>query len=377
MRRAIHDKLIEDLNSKLVLLSGPRQVGKTTLSQSIFKNYQYLNYDAVKDRKAIREQTWGRSADLVIFDELHKLKNWKRFLKGIVDTEGIRPRLLVTGSARLDIVRKMGDSLAGRHFAHTLHPLTLKELCQGGKLRIEERVKHFNTLLTIGGFPEPFLNGSETFARRWRRSHLDIILRQDLLDLEQVRSISQIETLIELLKERVGSLVSLQNLAQDLQVDFKTVKRWIEILENLFIVFAVTPYSKNVARGLTKMKKYYFFDTGQVEGEPGVRLENLVACSLLREIDFLSDTEGRKLSLHYIRDRNGKEIDFVVVEKSALLLMCEVKWADDSLSPNFKTFSNLSAQNKIQLLGTPIKRREVGKGYFLVSAQEWLCTLGF
>jgi uncharacterized protein len=202
MERYLTKYIQEDLAIKIVLLTGPRQTGKTTLSKMLKSDYDYFNFDSLEDRLSLQEKSWDRSKDLVIFDELHKLKNWKSWLKGIYDTEGIPPSLLVTGSAKLDTYRKVGDSLAGRFFQFRMHPLDLKEIKTF--VNPENLETELDKLLEIGGFPEPFLNGTNRFYNRWKKSHLDIILKQDLIDLENVQQIIQIETLIQLLKNRVG-----------------------------------------------------------------------------------------------------------------------------------------------------------------------------
>ena len=225
MFRKIQTCLTQDFGKKIQLLSGPRQVGKTTLSQQLAADYQYLNYDRAEHRQIMMEAAWDRKQKLVIFDELHKMPQWKQWLKGIYDTEKHGPSLLVTGSARLDTYRKVGDSLAGRYFQYRLNPLTLNEL-----KTVEEGFQaqqSFHRLMNCSGFPEPYLEGSSTFYLRWRATHLDIILRQDLVDLETVSSIQGIEQLIYLLTQQVGSTVSYTSLARTLQVSDKTIKRWL------------------------------------------------------------------------------------------------------------------------------------------------------
>lgn len=324
MRRYLDEFVTKDLDRKIVLVGGPRQVGKTTLARSLpFARVSYLNFDAGEDRDIIRRQTWSRASDLVIFDELHKMKSWKTWLKGIYDTQGIPPRLLVTGSARLDVVRRAGDSLAGRHFHYRLHPLSVAEVRQD--LAPDEALER---LLRLGGFPEPFLLDSEQEAARWRRSHLDRILREDLLDLEQVRSVKEIDQLVELLSRRVGSPVSFDSLARDLAVSPHTIKRWMLILESLFIIFLITPYTKRVTRGLRKQPKVYFFDTGAVRGDEGMRLENTVATALLKYCHFLEDTRGERWSLHFVRDREKREVDFCLVQEDIVSRLVEVKMSE-------------------------------------------------
>ena len=329
MRRYLEESIKKDLQEKIVILSGPRQVGKTTLSRQLVPSYAYFNYDSSSDRRMLKKEEWPRDAQLIIFDELHKMKNWKSWIKGIYDTEGIPPGLLVTGSARLEASRKAGDSLAGRFFSYRLHPLTVKEICA---ILGESPADALDGLLRFGGFPEPYLKKSEVSAGRWRRTHIDTIIRQDLLDLERVREIKSIEILIDLLRERVGSSTSYSSLAEDLQVSIPTVKHWLEILENLYVVFAVRPYHKNIARSILKEPKYYFYDAGAVEGDLGAKLENVVALALWRELHWLEDTTGRRVSLHYIRDKEKREVDFLAIIDNKPALMLEVKAGDDSFS---------------------------------------------
>jgi predicted AAA+ superfamily ATPase len=259
MKRYLTNYILDDLKKKIVLLTGPRQSGKTTLSKMLSNNFDYLNFDNPEHLLGLIERSWDRSKDLIIFDELHKLKNWKSWLKGIYDTEGVQPRIIVTGSAKLDTYRKVGDSLAGRFFQFRLHPLDLKEIKRINNPDNLQAV--LDRLLDTGGFPEPYLEGSTRFYNRWKRSHLDIILKQDIVDLENVRQITSIETLIQLLRKRVGSPVSYNSLAQDLQCSDKTVKRWLTILENMYVIFRVGPFHRNIARSILKAPKYYFYDT--------------------------------------------------------------------------------------------------------------------
>jgi len=345
MKRSKTAPVRKDLESKIVLLSGPRQVGKTTLSKMISKDFDYLNHDYAEHRIAIKELSWDRKKELIILDELHKMKNWKSWLKGVYDVEGVLPRLLVTGSARLDIVRKMGDSLAGRFFCHRLHPLDLKELESHTPSH-----ESFETLMRVGGFPEPFLKGTEKDYLRWRRSHLDIILRQDLIDLEKVHDIQAIETLVELLRHRVGAPLSMSSLARDLERAPKSVKRWTTLLENLYVVFLVHPYHRNVARSLLKEPKVYFNDIGLVP-DHSKRLENLVACGLHKELDRLSDENGHKTKLCYLRTKDKREIDFAVVIDDEVSHLIEVKTSQDTPNKEFKHFSKFfPAAKKIQLV---------------------------
>jgi predicted AAA+ superfamily ATPase len=231
-------------------------------------------------------------------------------------------------------------------------------------------------LLLLGGFPEPYLKGSQRYYKRWKRSHLDIILRQDLIDLENVRQIPVIETLIQLLRRRVGAPISFSSLARDLQVSDKTVKRWLTILENLYVIFRVAPYHRNVARALLKAPKFYFYDTGQVVGDPGARLENFVACSLLKEIQFMTDCYGEEYGLSYVRTKEGKEIDFLVTREERPHLLIEVKWAKNRPSENFGAFAKFfPGIRQIQLVKKLDRERSYPSGVEIRRAHSWLAGL--
>jgi predicted AAA+ superfamily ATPase len=373
MKRSIESYIRKDLENKIVLVTGPRQCGKTTLAKQLYPEYDYFNYDSSEDRLALNKKAWDRSKTLIIFDELHKKKDWKRWIKGIYDTENIPPKLLVTGSARLDVHRRVGDSLAGRYFQYRLHPLDLKE----AKHYSKDNASHiFEVLWNCSGFPEPFFKGDEIFYKRWRRSHLDIILRQDLVDLYTVRDVTGIETLVSLLKESVGSTISYSNLARTLERDPNTIKRWLQLLENLYIIFRVTPYHKNIARSLLKEPKYYFYDHTYANPDNGARLENIVACALLKELQFIEDTTGAKTTLHFLRTKDGKELDFLILQDKKPTHVIEVKTSDDSPAKAFNHFSPSFPHAKlIQLVKTLKREKSYPEGLRICSLVSWLADL--
>lgn len=374
MKRYLINHIKEDLDKKIILLTGPRQVGKTTLSKMMGTDFDYFNFDNPEDRIGLQKKSWDRSKPLIIFDELHKLKNWKSWLKGIYDTEGIPPSILVTGSARLDTFRKVGDSLAGRFFQFRMHPLDLKEI--GLFLEPDDLETELDKLLDFGGFPEPFLDGTTRFYNRWKRSHLDIILKQDLIDLENIQQITQVETLIQLLKYRVGSPISYSSIARDLQCSDKTVKRWLTILENMYVLFKVPPFHKNIARAIQKTPKFYFYDTGQVLGDPGVKLENAVACAIQKEIHFREDCLGEQGGLYYLKNKDGREIDFCITAGNTPSLLLEVKWKDSHLSSNFDIFKKFFPGIKMIQISKKLDREKTfPNGAEIRTASRWLSEL--
>lgn len=373
MERLQKQTIAKDLDNKIVILTGPRQAGKTTLAKSlasIWPKLEYLNWDAERDRKIMLRQEWNRKTDLLLLDEYHKLKNWKSRIKGIYDTDGIPPRILITGSARLDLYRRGSDSLAGRYFLHRLYPFSVSEL--KSKFTPKDSLRQ---LMVLGGFPEPFLSQSEEAAKRWRKQHLDRIIREDIQDIEPIRDISSLLLLVDLLRERVGSSISYTSLAEDIQVSPMTIKHWIQVLEHMYVVFVVTPYHKNLARAILKEPKVYFYDTGAVTGDPGAKLENLVALCLRKWLHYLEDAKGNDVQLCYIRDKEKREVDFLVKIDNKIEHLIEVKTSDAEPSKSLFYFHNkLKPKETIQLVQN-IERTKTSHGLIITSAADWLAGL--
>lgn len=353
--RYITSHILDDLKRKMVFVGGPRQVGKTTLAKAILtSNYpdgRYLNWDFDEDRQDILQKRWSTDNPLLIFDELHKFPKWKGWIKGIYDVSHDLHSFLITGSARLDVYRRGGDSLLGRYHYWRLHPFTLDEIPKGISPK-----DAFERLMTLGGFPEPFLEGDERIARRWRRERFDRVLREDVRDLEPVRNIQLLSIFLDLLRYRVGGLVVLSNLARDLEISPKTTKAWLETLERMYLVFCVRPYTKSLPRAVRKPPKVYFFDNGDVLGDEGARFENLVATSLLKRLHYLEDSQGYKYELRYIRDKEGREVDFAIVKEGELEELIEVKYSDDSIARSLSYYADrLNPKKAIQIV-SEIKR---------------------
>lgn len=364
IKRSIEPAISEFVDNKIILLSGPRQVGKTFLAKNIEKKYQYFNFDLSEHRQTIQEKSWLRNGELIIFDEIHKMKKWKQWIKGIYDTEEHLNKYILTGSAKMDALKKVGDSLAGRNYSIRLNPLSLKEVI-GTSTNKNHAKKIAQDMIELGSFPEPFLSGSGRKASLWRKSHLDIIIRQDLIQTELVKDILSIELLVEALRTRVGHQIVYQNLALELQVSPHTIKRWLDILESLFIIFRVYPFTKNILDAVKKEPKIYFYDIGQVRSDMGFKIENLVALHLLKRNQFLDDTEGTDSRLHYIRDKKKREIDFVISSNSKLSHLIEVKSSDDNFNPHLDYFSKrLKPYKAIQL--TFNLKREKDFEYFAI-----------
>lgn len=373
MDRLIFQPILEDLKSKMVFIGGPRQCGKTFLAKEVLKAFHseknYFNWDSPDDRKIILAQKWGKER-LIALDEIHKYPKWKNFVKGIYDTQRENHNFLITGSARLDLYKRGGDSMFGRYHYWRLHPFTLSELPQ--KISVEEA---FKRLMKVGGFPEPFLDASEQTARRWRKERFDLILREDIRDLERVNEIQNISLLVDLLKTRVGSLIVVSNLANDLQVASNTVKRWIEILERMYLIFVVRPYTDKLSRAISKPFKIYFYDNADVEGDEGAIFENLVATHLLKKIQFTEDSEGYRQQLYFIRDKEGREVDFAITKDKKLEFLIEAKWSEEEVSKNLTYYSEkLNPMRSLQLVAN-LKREYKKNKTEVLSTKDFLANL--
>jgi hypothetical protein len=326
--RTLQAGLQRDLGRKLVVLTGARQAGKTTLARQLmagFEAAQVLSWDVPADRRLIAAHAWTPKARLVVFDEIHKMRGWKTFLKGAWDGRSDGQAMLVTGSARMDTFRQGGESLAGRYFGWRLHPFSVRELMQAQGLAAAPALQR---LLQRGGFPEPCLGETDADADRWRAQYVTDLVREDVLDFSRVHEVRTLQLLLQMLRERVGSPVKLSSLAQALQISPTTAARYVEILEALYIVFRVTPWHRDVARSLLKEPKIYFLDNGLVQGDAGARLENAVAAMLLKHCHYRQDAEGKPVTLHTIRDKERHEIDFVLAEGDTVTDLIEVKLTD-------------------------------------------------
>ena len=336
--RYLEPAIREDVNEKMVFLGGPRQVGKTTLARTIasqFKSSTYLNWDSRSHRKTIMNAQWSPDTEMLAFDELHKYRRWKNLIKGIWDTRSPGQKIIVTGSSRLDIYRRGGDSLQGRYHYYRLHPFTLQELSApaGSTLAFPTKppVLEFGQprpdlahLLKFGGFPEPCLTGSERTLKRWQRQRFERVFREDIRDVEPLRSLSEVELLGSMLPERVASPLSFNSLATDIEASPKTIKAWIELLCRNYYIFRVPPYHRRLQRALKKESKYYLWDWSEVPSD-GARFENLVASHLLKFCHHFQDVFGLAVDLFYLRDLEKREADFLLTWEKTPWLIVECK----------------------------------------------------
>ena len=326
--RYLATQIRQDLHRKMVFVAGPRQVGKTTLSLSLPGAADgYLNWDMDSHRTRIlrRELPPGK---LWIFDEIHKYRRWRNYLKGLYDGRRAGQQILVTGSGRLDLYRFGGDSLQGRYHLLRLHPFSATELGLKTPAMLRD-------LLQLGGFPEPWLSASEKESRRWSREYSTRLVQEEVATLEGIRDLGQMELMMLALPERVGSTLSINALREDLQVSHKTASSWLDALERLYAIFRLSPFGSPSLRAIGKDRKHYHFDWSVVPGD-AARFENLVACHLLKWVHFHQDVEGLDYDLLYFRDRDGREVDFVVADRGVPELLVECKWSDADIGRSLK-----------------------------------------
>lgn len=177
----------------------------------------------------------------------------------------------------------------------------------------------------------------ETNLRRWRRSRRDLVLREDLRDLTRIRELGLVDHLVELLPERVGSLLSVNALREDLGVAFATAKSWLETLARLYFLFELRPFAGRLARTLRREAKVYLFDPSAIE-DSGARFENVVALHLLKLVDAWNDLGHGDFTLGFVRDKEQREVDFLIADRRQPLLLVEAKLTDSRPSPALRYF---------------------------------------
>ncbi|MBI2891898.1 MAG: ATP-binding protein [Nitrospirae bacterium] len=388
--------------AKMAFVSGPRQVGKTTLAKRFLERFGqgvYVNWDVLTDQKRIvrdpyffeKENRNPRKPFLVVLDEIHKYARWKSYLKGAFDGYSKEFRFLVTGSGRLDLFKRGGDSLLGRYMGLPLFPLSVGELSgraatwkdfkaslsdpRGHDAASREAYEH---LTRFSGFPEPFTRAEESFYNIWLQERRTLLIREDIRSATGIRDISLVEALAALIPDRIGSPLSMNALREDLGVAFESVRDWIETLSRFFYLFRLPPFTARLTRSIKKETKAYLYDWGEVETEP-VRFENVVALHLYKAVQTWRAVGEGDVALHFLRDRDGREVDFVVVRKGAPVCLIEVKQAERDFAPSLVHFQRrMKVPTAVQVVHGPGVCRKVsesGLDRWILSADRFLGSL--
>lgn len=356
--------------NQMLFLAGPRQVGKTTISlgaQAFTDNFIYLNWDNQDHRKLIlggpnevaELMTLNKvqaKKPIVVFDELHKYRLWKTFLKGFFDTYKNNLDVIITGSSKLDVYRTGGDSLMGRYFPYRVHPFSVGEVLKTDLKKNEISAPKpisddlFNALFVFGGFPEPFIKQNKQFSRRWKDLRTEQLFRGDIRDLSRIQEIDQLEILAELLKHQAGQLVNYSNLASKIRVSVDTIRRWVNTLNTFYYCFTIRPWSKNVTRSLIKEPKVYLWDWSEIE-DLGQRTENFIASHLLKAVQFWTDQGLGNYDLFFLRDKDKREVDFLVTKEKKPWFLVEIKHSNNHINPNLKIFQKqINAKHAFQVI---------------------------
>ncbi len=360
MRRLYQDyieQVIDDY-SKMVFISGPRQVGKTTISKNLLENLtssNYLNWDYLEDRNIILNKHHelfentvaiiSKTKPRIVLDEVHKFHDWKNLVKGFYDKFGDRIEFIITGSAKLNIYKKGGDSLMGRYVNLTVHPLTVREITSIFKdidnsiisYPKEISTSEYEALFRFSGFAESYLKSNERFYKIWSKQRFEQLFREDVRDIEDVSNIHALELLAIILTEQISQLTSYTTLSKKVRVSDQTIRRWISLLEKHYYCFCLRPWSLNVVRSLIKEPKYYLWDWSQINNE-GAKFENFVASHLFKAVDFWNESGRGSFGLYYVRDKQKREVDFLVIKDNKPWFLVETKLSDTSISSHLKYF---------------------------------------
>lgn len=393
-----------EFGRQMRFIAGPRQSGKTFMAKHFLQQQNslgfYYNWDNDLVRRRMRENPHFFEEDLLkanldsntipwlCFDEIHKITRWKNILKDCFDSFEEKFHFIVTGSARLDLFRKSGDSLAGRYFLFRINPLMLAEVNQAlltdllpeptavGLIKkmlshSRENVESFEQIFRTSGFPEPFLNSTELFNKKWHRDYLERVIREDIRDISNIQMIDKVQNLIYLLENKIASPLSINSLKADLELNFNTVRNYLKYLFLGYVLFEVPPYSKQVARLVRKEKKVYFYDWTRPKNE-AARFENYVALELKSRLELWNDGSTDEFELFFVRLKTGKETDFLITKNQEPFFLCEVKLADTQIDSHQyhhqKLFNNIPL---LQIIQTPSVLKALPNNVFVVSASRF------
>ncbi|NGX63458.1 MAG: hypothetical protein KR126chlam6_00870 [Candidatus Anoxychlamydiales bacterium] len=324
-------KELEDLANHypVVTVIGPRQSGKTTLVRNSFPNKAYVNLEAYDIQAIIKEDPRGflkKYPDGAILDEIQRVPELLSYIQVIVDENERKGLFILTGSHQLQLHQAISQSLAGRTALLCLLPMSLSELKSAGiNMPLDE-------ILLTGGYPRIFKDRLD--PTKAYRNYFQTYIERDLRQLINVKELIQFQKFIRLCAGRIGQLLNIVSVANDVGVTSKTIKHWLSILEASFVIIRLQPYYENIGKRMIKSPKIYFTDVGfatyllgienttQIERDPlrGNLIENLVILELIKH----RFNQGKDHQLYFFRDVHGHEID-VIFQRGSTLIPIEIK----------------------------------------------------
>ena len=337
----IIQKSIEDglFQGKVVIIYGPRQVGKTTLAKQILENHKdeglYLNCEILSVNQALatpepeKLKSFFGNHKLIVLDEAQKVPNIGTILKVLVDTYP-ELQIIATGSSSFELANQASEPLTGRVNRLILYPLSIQEISQfTSRLEVEARI---DALLRFGAYPEVFLLPEQKAIGRLNELASDYLYK-DVLSFERTKKSSLIINLLQLLALQLGNEVSYQELARSLGVSRLTIQKYIDILEQAFVVFTLRAFSRNLRKEISKSVKIYFYDLGirngliqnfnplNIRNDVGALWENFLAIERIKKCAYAPIFANR----FFWRTYDQKEIDYIE-EREGKLFAYEFKW---------------------------------------------------
>jgi predicted AAA+ superfamily ATPase len=400
----------EITTGKMIFLTGPRQVGKTTFAQTWLKSVRsentYFNWDDPSVMVAytrnplyfqnIIDEAFEKKRVPIVFDEIHKHQGWRNILTALFDANREKMILLLTGSARLGFLQKSGDSLLGRYFSYQMFPLGLHEVlgkfshvlkderpltdgkvfaASARQVNAKGAQEGLELLLQFGGFPEPLVKASEKFHRRWQREYKTLLTKEEVRDLSRISDIKGLETLVEILPTKVGSKLSIPSLSRDLMRKYDTIKNWLDILKGVYMIFTLRPWHRSVTRAIKKEEKLYFFDWSLLSDQ-GSKFENLIAMALLRMATRFTESGLGEFVVRYIRDREKREVDFVLVKDNKPFALFEAKTSELSIDKSGRFFSEKLGIPLYQIVDRAPRVEAYPENCFVIPAATFLMLTG-
>ncbi|HAM88141.1 MAG: hypothetical protein US83_C0008G0051 [Candidatus Falkowbacteria bacterium GW2011_GWC2_38_22] len=371
MKRHLDYNISQHFNKykQVLVLLGSRQVGKTTIVKKIFPKADYFLVDNEPVKRILEtydieayKTLINQNAKTIIIDEIQLLTDPGRAIKIIYDQ--IKDiKIIITGSSSFHIKNKTGESLAGRKIDYKIYPLTFSEYLQQKGIEKELNYNIFENIskenrissdhlyrfdiknilesvLIYGLYPHLIENSND---EKYLMNFVDSLIFKDILELNLIEDKKLAADLLKILAFQIGNLINYSELAGNLGADKRTIKRYIEIFEQSFILFRLYPYSKNKRDEISKSPKIYFFDTGirnaligdfsslEIRTDKGALFENFIVTEAIKQNEYLDE----KFKPYYWRTKQGSEID-LVLEKGKILIGIELKYRRKAANAAFK-----------------------------------------